>query len=173
MRNISYQKTVAVRYTLDDWHTTNDVLAKHERSLAALPERFLLASLPLVEEENGKDDGGRKREVVCKPYGFEDVLLEGPGFAWDRFRFDISMERFEGSLEHRAMWLVGKYAAKSVDGVSDPTTVGSGEEWWDNNSGGNYRIEFLRKVVKDRREASPYRRNVAFSAPRKNFPPFL
>ncbi len=168
MRNVSYQKTVAVRYTLDDWHTTNDVLAKHEKSLAALPERFLLASLPLVEEDNAidKGEGGGKREVVCKPYGFEDVFLEGSGFAWDRFRFDISMERFEGSLEQRTMWFVGKYAAKSAVGGSDPTTEGSGEEWWDNNSGGNYRIEFLKKVVKDRREASPYRRNVAFSAPR-------
>ena len=36
-------KTIAGRYTLDDWLTTNDVLARHEKSLIALPERFLFA----------------------------------------------------------------------------------------------------------------------------------
>lgn len=141
--------------------------AKHEKSLAALPERFLLASLPFVEKDNAGQEGVN-REVVCKPFGFKDVVLEGTSFLWDRFRFEISLERYESSLEQRTMWFVGKYAAE-----------GTGEEWWDNNSGGNYRVEFMKLDLKDRREeeiirrestnANPYRRNLAFSAPRMFF----
>ncbi|SRR5260221_1916102 len=73
-------KTVAVRYTLDDWNTTNDDLAHHENFLAALPERFLFASLPIIEEAGGCSEGGeRRREVVCRACRFEDVLVEGGG----------------------------------------------------------------------------------------------
>lgn len=179
VRNISYHKTVAVRYTLDDWVTTNDVLARHEKSLVALPERFLLASLPLIDAD-GCPDGEKRREVVCRPRGFEDLVLSvGDLPAWDRFRFDISLERFESSIQERTMWFVGRYSSASpVDGVT-PTTPG--EEWWDNNSGNNYRVSFVKAVVDDCVEdevqpAEPgagYRRNVVFSAPRESILSFI
>ncbi len=44
-----------------------------EKLLAALSDRFLLASLPLAE---GCPEGERRREVVCRPHGFQDVLVE-------------------------------------------------------------------------------------------------
>lgn len=187
MRNISYHKVVAVRYTLDDWHTTNDVLARHEKSLAALPERFLLASMPMIEEA-GCDVSStgveKKREVVCRPRGFEDVVLENEGVpAWDRFRFELSLEKYQSTLEQRTMWFVGRYAT----GGPSPSSSGlvlQEQDWWDNNFGANYRIGFAKRVVQDRLKEeerkrkegiyggvnvnlNAYRRNVSHSAPRE------
>lgn len=177
VRNIAYHKTVTARYTLDDWNTTNDVLAYHEKSLATLPERFLLASLPLIEAE-GCPEGESRREVVCRPRGFEDVLADDGGVpTWDRFRFNISLETYQSSIEQRTMWLVGRYSTGTpVDGA-DMSPVG-GDQWWDNNSGNNYRIAFMKKVVENRADDERkqkeemhgevgHRRNIVFSAPRE------
>jgi len=196
VRNVAYQKTVAVRFTLDDWHTTNDVLAKHEKSLAGLPERFLLASLPTSGRGSEAES---RREVVCRPYGFEDVVegssIGGP--AWDRFRFSVSLESYESTLENRTMFFVGRYAAGAL-GSSLGVPNGNGEvtgdfqEWWDNNTGANYKVSFAKRVVADRRKeeederrrregvaskeghlsvpslnGAGYRRAVVLSAPRK------
>lgn len=119
---------------------------------------------------------------MCRPRGFEDVLVEGSSAPkWDRFRFEISLERYESSIQQRTMWFVGKYSTvPPLDGLALPTSVG-GEEWWDNNSGTNYRVSFVKRVIEDRaaeeererkqREVvdsdSGYRRNVVFSAPRE------
>jgi Carbohydrate/starch-binding module (family 21) len=35
VRNLAFQKSVAVRFTFDDWHTISEVTAKHEQSLNA------------------------------------------------------------------------------------------------------------------------------------------
>lgn len=181
VRNIAYHKTVVVRYTLDDWNTTNDVLAHHEKSLVALPERFLLASLPLIEDAEGCPEGEeRRREVVSRPRKFDDVLVEGGIPAWDRFRFEISLEKYESSIQQRTMWCVGKYSTASPTSGGGSLTPVGGEEWWDNNSGNNYRVSFLKKNVvenrvteadKERKQnaavdsGTSYRRNLVFSAP--------
>jgi len=185
VRNISYHKKVAVRYTLDYWHTTNDVLARHEKSLAALPERFLLASLPMIEE-GSPTEGKQKREVVCRPRGFEDIVLEDAAIpAWDRFRFELSLEKYQSSIEQRTMWFVGRYATGGASASSSGSLLQE-QEWWDNNLGANYRIGFAKRVVKDRLKEeerkrkegiyggvnvnlSTYKRNVSHSAPRKYF----
>jgi hypothetical protein len=92
------------------------------------------------------EGGERRREVVCRPYGFEDVLVDGWIPAWDRFRFEISLEKYESSIQQRTMWFVGRYSTAS------PTDAGSSmipvvdTEWWDNNSGNNYRVAFAKRL---------------------------
>ncbi|KDR86069.1 hypothetical protein GALMADRAFT_401101 [Galerina marginata CBS 339.88] len=85
VRNVTYQKTVAVRFTLDEWHTTSEVLAKHERSLASLPSSFT----------------AREDRRVCSPYALDNTTAfragEGEVPAWDRFRFEVSLEDYASS----------------------------------------------------------------------------
>ena len=40
VRNIAFEKQVALGFTLDDWRTTSEVLSKHVNSLAQLPPPF-------------------------------------------------------------------------------------------------------------------------------------
>ncbi|KAF9528179.1 hypothetical protein CPB83DRAFT_894656 [Crepidotus variabilis] len=161
VRNVTFQKTVAVRFTLDDWHTTNDVVAKHEKSLTSLPERFLLASLPLAD--NAGSEAEKRREVVCRPFGFEDDVTQRPDQLssdpmWDRFRFEVSLANYESTLESRTMFFVGRYTAgmplppSAMHDRVDGTVTPPPEEWWDNNCGSNYRISFSKRVVVDRRK---------------------
>lgn len=58
--------------------------------------------------------------------------LIGPGAAsvWDRFNFAIKLEDYEAYLWQRTLFLVIRYSAGGVG------------EFWDNNSGENYRITF-------------------------------
>ncbi|KAH9486053.1 hypothetical protein JR316_0000117 [Psilocybe cubensis] len=172
VRNLAYRKTVAIRFTMDEWHTTNDVLAVYECSLKGLPERFWATrgntkvGLPwglegdsgIVGTSSGNGEGGRQREVGEKG-------KEG----WDRFRFSISLEDYAslGTLEGRTMWFVARYTA-GVD-LSAPSATssfqlmpgiggsgsskdhsippGQAQEWWDNNASRNYRIGF-KKVIR-------------------------
>ena len=157
MRNIAYHKTVAVRFTLDEWHNTNDVLARHEQSLEALPEGFT-----------------RSRSGVRK--GVTDVVLgSGSGSSspttqitpvWDRFRFEICVSGYEEGVrgdQVRGMWIVARY---STEGGGDEAG-----EWWDNNAGGNYWIQFRRVAARarERGRERERRRGVLVSAPRESF----
>ena len=40
VRNVAYNKTVAIRFTLDDWQTTSEVTAHYVSSLPSLPPPF-------------------------------------------------------------------------------------------------------------------------------------
>ncbi|KAJ1302710.1 hypothetical protein OPQ81_003025 [Rhizoctonia solani] len=51
---------------------------------------------------------------------------------WDKFTFTIKLDDIERSLPDRTLFCVVKYDAHGVG------------EWWDNNSGDNYRVEFER-----------------------------
>jgi hypothetical protein len=164
VRNIAYQKTVAVRFTLDDWHTTNDVLAKHEQSLEELPDGFTRSR-----------SGVRKRvaDVVLGGGGGSTSALASASSTsitpvWDRFRFEIRMSDYEESVRAgrvRGMWIVARYF---TDGSSEGGgRQGKAMEWWDNNAGANYWVGF-RCVAGGGRERER-RRGVLVSAPRELF----
>ncbi|QRV80328.1 carbohydrate-binding module family 21 protein [Ceratobasidium sp. AG-Ba] len=52
--------------------------------------------------------------------------------SWDKFTFTIKLDDIERSLPNRTLFCVVRYDAHGVG------------EWWDNNNGQNYRVEFER-----------------------------
>ena len=105
-----------VRFTLDGWQTTSEVSARHQASLAGLPDEFLRSSAPAS-------------------YGLTlgDLAAKSP--EWDRFSFTIKLEDYAQHLEQKTMWLVVRY---SIPSGGDEGL----HEWWDNNGGANYKIGF-------------------------------
>ncbi|KAI0778891.1 hypothetical protein BD413DRAFT_609439 [Trametes elegans] len=124
VRNLSFEKSVAVRFTLDEWQTTSEVLCKHVVSLPGLPPPFPRA------RTMGDVAGG-----IATGQAVEDEKKEQAGPAWDRFSFTIRLEDYEAKLSERTLYLVVRY------------NPGSGGEWWDNNDGKNYRVGFRRATV--------------------------
>ncbi|KAI8981346.1 hypothetical protein BD414DRAFT_387468, partial [Trametes punicea] len=120
VRNLAFEKTVAVRFTLDDWQTTSEVLCKHVVSLPGLPPPFPRART--MGDVAGTIASGQTAEEEKEP--------SGP--AWDRFSFTIRLEDYEAKLAERTLYLVVRY------------NPGCGGEWWDNNDGKNYRVGFRR-----------------------------
>jgi len=59
-----------------------------------------------------------------------DLIGSSIASGWDRFNFSIRLEDYEAYLWQRTLFLVVRYSASSVG------------EFWDNNSGENYRIGF-------------------------------
>jgi Carbohydrate/starch-binding module (family 21) len=119
VRNIAYEKHVAVRFTLDEWQTTSEVAARHVVSMPVLPWEKTRSRTPgnsVTMTENANN-------------------LSSTPLTWDRFSFDI---RLGGKLQERVLWFVGRYTA----------TGEGGEEWWDNNSGLNFRVGFKAAAVK-------------------------
>ena len=108
VRNIVFEKSVGVRFTLDDWTTVSEVLATYSGPVGALET--------LVGTNQGKTVG--------------DLIGSLPESNWDRFNFAIKLEDYETYLWQRTLFLVVRYSAP-----------GAGE-FWDNNSGENYRINF-------------------------------
>ena len=107
VRNISFEKHVGVRFTLDDWTTVSEVLAVYAGPVAP--------SETLAGTNQGKTVG--------------DLIGSLPS-CWDRFNFAVKLEDYETYLSQRTLYLVVRY---SVPGTG---------EWWDNNSGENYRVTF-------------------------------
>ncbi|KAI0354710.1 hypothetical protein OH77DRAFT_1425817 [Trametes cingulata] len=120
VRNLSFEKTVAVRFTLDDWQTTSEVLCKHVVSLPGLPPPFPRA----------RTMGDVAAHIATGQTAEEEKEPSGP--AWDRFSFTIRLEDYEAKLAERTLYLVVRY------------NPGSGGEFWDNNDGQNYRVGFRR-----------------------------
>ncbi|KAK4703832.1 hypothetical protein P7C70_g2381, partial [Phenoliferia sp. Uapishka_3] len=89
VKNLSFQKWVAVRFTLDNWQTVSEVSADH---------------------------------------------LESMGPMSDRFVFSIRLQDMLAHIEEKTMFIAIRY------------TVG-GQEIWDNNKGGNYRVEFVKRAA--------------------------
>ncbi|KAI5120852.1 hypothetical protein M0805_007039 [Coniferiporia weirii] len=90
------------------------------------------------------DDWHTTSEIACKhvvslpslpppfptPRTPGDIAASATASTWDRFSFVIRLEDFARKLNEKTMWLVVRY-----------TSPGLGE-WWDNNSGQNYRVCF-------------------------------
>ncbi|KAI1790957.1 hypothetical protein LXA43DRAFT_457255 [Ganoderma leucocontextum] len=121
VRNIAFEKVIAVRFTLDEWQTTSEVMCKHVVSLPGLPP-------PFPRPRTLGDVAGN----IATGQPAEDDHKEGLGPTWDRFSFTIRLEDYEAKLSERTLFLVVRY------------NPGGGGEWWDNNDGANYRTGFRR-----------------------------
>ncbi|KAI0652607.1 hypothetical protein C8Q79DRAFT_997602 [Trametes meyenii] len=123
VRNLSFEKAVAVRFTLDDWQTTSEVLCKHVVSLPGLPPPFPRA----------RTMGDVAGHIATSQAEEEKDAASGP--TWDRFSFTIRLEDYETKLSDRTLFLVVRY------------NPGSGGEFWDNNDNKNYRVGFRRAAA--------------------------
>ena len=103
VKNIAFNKWVAVRFTFDHWQTISEVSATYDST---------------------QDNGTTPKDP-----------------AWDRFTFSIKLVDFT-NLENRQMLFCVRY------NVMD-------QEYWDNNYGSNYRVEF-RKRPNHLLRRSPY-----------------
>ncbi|TCD63497.1 hypothetical protein EIP91_005330, partial [Steccherinum ochraceum] len=80
VRNLAFEKNVAVRFTLDEWQTTSE----HEKREEG------------VDSVAGRIVSGRAVEE-------ESVA------SWDRFSFTIRLEDYETKLSDRTLWLVARF----------------------------------------------------------------
>ena len=91
VRNITFEKHVAVRFTLDDWQTVSEVSARHIASVPSLP--------PALAPRTIGDAVG----AIAK----KDM--------WDRFVFTIKLEDYAFKLHERVLWLVARFRAGSSE----------------------------------------------------------
>ncbi|KAF8899380.1 putative phosphatase regulatory subunit-domain-containing protein [Infundibulicybe gibba] len=138
VRNLAYEKQVAVRFTLDDWQTTSEVAATHAASLPGLPPTFPLPAAAAPSTTLGD--------------------LAAGSVGWDRFVFRIRLEDYATRLDERTLWLVARYRPGR-----------DGAEWWDNNTGANYRVGF--RVGGPTLPASPSTSPPLSSSPPLSTPP--
>jgi hypothetical protein len=113
VRNLAYEKAVAVRFTLDEWDTTSEVAAWHVKSLPGLPEEMLRAG-------SGLNSGSIFNSISSSTLGLDDrdkekayntdresQCTKDP--AWDRFGFIIRLKDYTPTPQRRTMWLVARY----------------------------------------------------------------
>lgn len=115
VRNVAFEKQVALRFTLDNWQTTSEVSCKHVTSLSHLPPPF-----------------PRSRTVGDAIGRLANADASSQELKWDRFSFVIHLELYEQKLVEHNIVFVGRYTAPAVG------------EWWDNNDGRNYHVSFKR-----------------------------
>ena len=88
---------------------------------------------------------GPRREVVCRPRGFEDIV-PGTGGCTRLGSFPSFHSRNTNlplSSGRCGSWVGVPLALRLMFFFLQE------QEWWDNNSGANYRIGFTKRVVKD------------------------
>jgi len=102
VRNLAYEKLVAVRFTLDDWQTTSEVSARYLASLHAFP-------------------------LACPT----PVSPPAPPAApqWDRFAFTIRLEDYAANLAKRTLFLVVRYIAHPPSGPVESWDNNSGQNY--------------------------------------------
>lgn len=91
VRNLAFKKNVVVRFTLDYWKTTSEVVAEFNQDL---------------------------RQPIQDGY--------------DRFNFNIKLSD-QANLESKTMFFCVKYCV-------------NGKEYWDNNNGTNFQVDFRKNV---------------------------
>ncbi|TDL20155.1 hypothetical protein BD410DRAFT_382936 [Rickenella mellea] len=120
VRNLAFEKRVAVRFTLDGWQTTSEVGAKWGGAC-----RFDGSSLssPSPSSSSSHGSGG----------GIGSHGGDGDGGQFDRFEFSIRLgDMLLGKLQDKTLVLAVRY-------------VCAGREMWDSNGGENYRAVFERR----------------------------
>ncbi|KAI5885400.1 uncharacterized protein SCHCODRAFT_02520592 [Schizophyllum commune H4-8] len=137
VRNLSFEKIIAVRFTLDDWNTTSEVLGKHVESLMALPPAL------------------QARHWGAQAHSMKSPTRERPAAPmWDRFSFSVRLSDYAHNLDTRVLWLVVRYSVP-----------GGGGEWWDNNGGRDFRVAFRRVTHKESSQTAAAAREKKTSAP--------
>ncbi|KAL1665591.1 putative phosphatase regulatory subunit-domain-containing protein [Schizophyllum commune] len=137
VRNLSFEKIIAVRFTLDDWNTTSEVLGKHVESLMTLPPAL------------------QARHWGAQAHSMKSPTRERPAAPmWDRFSFSVRLSDYAHNLDTRVLWLVVRYSVP-----------GGGGEWWDNNGGRDFRVAFRRVTHKESSQAAAAAREKKTSAP--------
>ena len=91
VRNIAFEKSAAIRFTLDDWQTTSEVLARHVVTLEDLPQAL----------------------TPRTPGDAAAIIAAGCERTWDRFSFTIRLEDYATKLDQRVMWFVARFNTPS------------------------------------------------------------
>ncbi|KAF9225197.1 hypothetical protein BS17DRAFT_583882 [Gyrodon lividus] len=125
VRNLAFEKHVAVRFTLDEWQTVSEVSAHYLDSIPTLPSHILPSPEPPSPKTVGDLFGPLPKET-----------------GWDRFTFNIRLEDYAHALSTRVLWLAARYRVGSTYPVPGSTHNCPGGEWWDNNGGKNYSMSF-------------------------------
>ncbi|KAG8805590.1 hypothetical protein FRC17_005443 [Serendipita sp. 399] len=86
VKNVAFEKSVAIRFTLDNWQTTSEVVCQYVCSLPSLPS----------------------------PFPPDRVTPSSPPLSWDRFSFVIRLEDVERKLAERTIFLVARFSASGV-----------------------------------------------------------
>ncbi|KDQ31521.1 carbohydrate-binding module family 21 protein [Pleurotus ostreatus PC15] len=102
VRNVTFEKAVFVRFTLDGWDTTSEVAA-----------RWVCGATP------GDNASANRNSALLGT-----LLARSPHSSWDRFAFRISLLAYSTSLHARSLVLVARYLTGGG--------VGGGEWWDNN-----------------------------------------
>ncbi|KAH8114121.1 putative phosphatase regulatory subunit-domain-containing protein [Phellopilus nigrolimitatus] len=120
VRNIAFEKNVAVRFTFDGWQTTSEVLARWAESCAPpSPSAGFFPAAPSAS--------------ICSDSSTRIIELKDQGPAYDRFAFSIRLADMLLRIDEKTLVLAVRYRA-------------AGSEMWDNNGGQNYRTVFERRT---------------------------
>ena len=121
VRDLAFEKHVAIRFTLDDWQTVSEVGAHYVDSLPHLLSQVLSLPSPSTSPQRGR--------------------------GWDWFTFTIRLGDYAHSLSTRTLWLAARYRTDSIYPDPGSSQYGPGGEWWDNNDGSNHRVGFRPAVT--------------------------
>lgn len=129
VENVSFGKSVYIRFTLDDWQTTSEVGANWVCSLPALAPAGSSSAPTSLGFSHGRDRS--KSEPALSSMGSSgSEPVKGRQF--DRFSFSINLSSIR-SLHTRRLFAVVRFQPH-----------GWNEEFWDNAGGENYRFVFER-----------------------------
>ncbi|KAG6916862.1 hypothetical protein DXG01_004843 [Tephrocybe rancida] len=148
VRNVSYEKRVAVRFTLDGWDTTSEVSAAYVSSLPALPPALHVpgSGLHAPPSPSPSTDTHTASKNEVPP-------------AWDRFSFSLPLPPSSATpLSARTLFLVARFSTPAA-------------EWWDNNAGSNYRVCFCRTSSSPRFRVPAYPSPGPAASPTPHAPP--
>jgi hypothetical protein len=135
VRNAAYEKDVSVRFSLDDWHTSNEVRARY----VGVDEP---RSTPRPFTEPGPE---------WDRFAFSIPLVGSGAPAAPDTRVLLIAARF--SAPYIAAGAVSPYAWCDASDPHPTAWMGSGAggsgEWWDNNDGKDYRVVVRRAAIPD------------------------